>query len=94
MKLNLNYLTPLKKVISTYSWLTLALGYDEETEWSTATARKRKRAKKDDDEDEDYVVSAQPKPVNEDGVAKIMSTLLQARERWVINKLLNRLQVL
>ena len=63
-------------------------------DWSTTTSRKRRRAKKDDDEDEEYTVAAQPKPVTEDGVAKIMSTLLQAREQWVINKLLSRLQVL
>jgi [histone H3]-lysine36 N-trimethyltransferase len=73
--------------------LIIALGFDDEMEWSTATSRKRRRAKKDDDEDEDYIVAPQPKPVNEDGVAKIMSTLLQAREQWVIIKLLTRLEV-
>ena len=41
----------------------------------------------------DYVVAPQTKPVTEDGVAKIMSALLQAREQWVITKLLTRLQV-
>ena len=62
-------------------------------DWSTATSRKRRRAKKDEDEDEDYVAAPQAKPVSEGGVAKIMSTLLQAREQWVINKLLTRLEV-
>jgi [histone H3]-lysine36 N-trimethyltransferase len=74
--------------------LTLALGFDDDIDWATATSRKRRRAKKDEEEDDDYVVSAQPKPVTEDGVAKIMSTLLQAREQWVIIKLLTRLEVL
>jgi histone-lysine N-methyltransferase SETD2 len=74
--------------------LTIALGFDSDQDWSTAVSRKRRRAKKDDDdEDDDYVVAAQPKPVSEDGVAKIMSTLLQAREAWVIIKLLSRLEV-
>jgi len=72
--------------------LTIALGFDSDQDWATATSRKRRRAKKDDDDtDEDYVVSTQPKPVTEDGVARIMSSLLQARERWVIIKLLSRL---
>jgi len=74
--------------------LILALGFDDDIDWATATSRKRRRAKKDEEEDEDYVVSAQPKPVTEEGVAKIMSTLLQAREQWVIIKLLTRLEVL
>ena len=92
-KLNRNYLTLLKKVcIIGEMRLILALGFDDEVDWPTY--RKRRRAKKDDDEDEDYVVAPQPKPVNEDGVAKIMSTLLQAREQWVIIKLLTRLQVI
>ena len=76
------------------SILTVALGFDDEMDWSTATSRKRRRAKKEDDEDEDYIVTVQPKPVTEDGVAKIMSSLLHAREKWVINKLLTRLQVI
>jgi [histone H3]-lysine36 N-trimethyltransferase len=78
-----------------FALLTVALGFDEETEWSTATSRKRRRAtKRGEDEDEDYVVDRQQaKPVTEDGVAKVMSTLLQAREQWVITKLLTRLEV-
>jgi [histone H3]-lysine36 N-trimethyltransferase len=70
-----------------------ALGFDPEVDWATATSRKRKRVKKDEDEDEDYVVEAQRKPVDENGVAKIMSSLLQAREQWVIVQLLSRLEV-
>jgi hypothetical protein len=91
---NLNYLMQSKKVSLQLSCLTVALGFDSDQDWSTAVSRKRRRAKKDDDEDDDYVVAVQPKPVNEDGVAKIMSTLLQAREAWVIIKLLSRLEVL
>jgi hypothetical protein len=83
----------LKKVFHLIPELTAALGFDDEMDWATTTSRKRRRAKKDDDEDEDYIVAPQPKPVTEDGVAKIMSTLLQAREQWVIFKLLNRLKV-
>lgn len=97
MKRNLSYLTRSKKVpppLLTFLKLTLiALGFDDEMDWTTATSRKRRRPKKDDDEDEDYVVAPTPKPVSEDGVAKIMSTLLQARELWVIIKLLTRLEV-
>jgi [histone H3]-lysine36 N-trimethyltransferase len=72
----------------------VALGFDMDVDWSTATSRKRRRAKKGEDEnDEDYAAPETPKPVNEDGVAKIMSSLLQTRERWVVIKLLTRLQV-
>ena len=91
---NLNYLMQSKKVSLQRSGLTVALGFDGDQDWSIAVSRKRRRPKKDDDEDDDYVVAVQPKPVNEDGVAKIMSTLLQAREGWVIIKLLSRLEVL
>ena len=94
VKLNPSYLMLSKKVsLFPLSQLTLALGFDDEMDWTTATSRKRRRAKKDDDEDEDYIVAPPPKPVSEDGVAKIMSTLLQAREQWVIIKLLTRLEV-
>jgi hypothetical protein len=73
----------------------IALGFYEDTEWSTVTPRKRRRARRDEDEDDDYVVDQQQaKPVSEDGVAKVMSTLLQARQQWVISKLLTRLEVL
>ena len=82
-----------KRVATPPSQLTIALGFDDEVEWSTGNFRKRRRPKKDEDEDEDYVVAPQPKPVTVEGVAKIMSTLLQAREQWVINKLLTRLEV-
>jgi len=94
-KLNPSYLMLSKKVqLSQLARLTLlALGFDDEMDWTTATSRKRRRPKKDDDEDEDYIVAPTPKPVSEDGVAKIMSTLLQAREQWVIIKLLTRLEV-
>jgi histone-lysine N-methyltransferase SETD2 len=95
VKLNPSYLMLSKKVsLFPVAELTLlALGFDDEMDWATATSRKRRRAKKDDDEDEDYIVAPPPKPVSEDGVAKIMSTLLQAREQWVIIKLLTRLEV-
>jgi hypothetical protein len=66
-----------------------ALGFDE----MDVTTRKRRRVKKDDDEDEDYVVAPRTKPVTEDSVARIMSSLLQAREHWVIAQLLIRLEV-
>ena len=73
---------------------TIALGFDEGMDWSTGTARKRRRPKKDDDEDDDYVVTPQARPVTEDGVAKIMSTLLQTKEQWIIVKLLSRLEAI
>ncbi|CCJ28924.1 unnamed protein product [Pneumocystis jirovecii] len=52
---------------------------------------KKIRKKKKGETDEEYYNSLQSNPVDENGVTKIMSALLQCKERWIINKLLLRI---
>ena len=68
-----------------------ALGIDDGENWDTAVAKKP-RKKKPNEDDEDYVNSLQPRGLDEDGVTKIMATLMQCKEKWIAVKLLARLQ--
>jgi [histone H3]-lysine36 N-trimethyltransferase len=68
-----------------------ALGIDDGDNWDTAVAKKP-RKKKIAEDDEDYVNSVQPRSLNEDGVNKVMATLMQCKEKWIAVKLLARLQ--
>ncbi|KAK1828867.1 hypothetical protein QBC39DRAFT_415596 [Podospora conica] len=58
---------------------TEALGIDDGDKWDTAVAKKprKKKASKDD---EGYVNSVQPRLISEDGVNKVMATLMQCKE--------------
>lgn len=68
-----------------------ALGIDDGDGWDTAVA-KRPRKKKAGEDDEEYVSNLQPKGLDEDGVTKVMATLMQCKEKWIAVKLLSRLQ--
>lgn len=68
-----------------------ALGIDDGDSWDTAVAKKP-RKKKASEDDEDYVNSVQPRALDEDGVNKVMATLMQCKEKWIAVKLLSRLQ--
>ncbi|KAH6636248.1 methyltransferase-like protein [Chaetomium tenue] len=68
-----------------------ALGIDDGDSWDTAVAKKP-RKKKAHEDDEDYVNSVQPRALDEDGVNKVMATLMQCKEKWIAVKLLSRLQ--
>ncbi|RPB05603.1 hypothetical protein L873DRAFT_1797287 [Choiromyces venosus 120613-1] len=70
-----------------------ALGLEDNEEWSTATVKKGRRPKKTDGDDEDYVESVQSKPLGESDVTKVMSSLLHCKEKWIVNKLLHRIQL-
>ncbi|KAL1843674.1 hypothetical protein VTJ49DRAFT_374 [Mycothermus thermophilus] len=69
-----------------------ALGIDDADGWETAAAFKKPRRKKAHENDEDYVNSLQPRALDEDGVNKVMATLMQCKEKWIAVKLLSRLQ--
>lgn len=69
-----------------------ALGLEDSEEWSTATAKKGRRPKKSGDDDEDYVEDVKSKPLGEGDVTKVMSSLLHCKEKWIVNKLLFRIQ--
>jgi histone-lysine N-methyltransferase SETD2 len=68
-----------------------ALGIDDGDGWDTAVA-KRPRKKKMGEDDEEYVNNVQPRGLDEDGVRKVMATLMQCKEKWIAVKLLSRIQ--
>jgi histone-lysine N-methyltransferase SETD2 len=68
-----------------------ALGIDDGDGWDTAVAKKP-RKKKTGEDDEEYVNSLQPRSLAEDGVTKVMATLMQCKEKWIAVKLLSRIQ--
>jgi histone-lysine N-methyltransferase SETD2 len=67
-----------------------ALGIDDGDGWDTAVA-KRPRKKRANEDDEEYVNNVQPRPLDEDGVTKVMASLLQNKEKWITVKLLDRI---
>lgn len=68
-----------------------ALGIDDADAWDTAVA-KRPRKKKASEDDEEYVNNVEPRGLDEDGVNKVMSSLMQCKEKWIAVKLLSRIQ--
>jgi [histone H3]-lysine36 N-trimethyltransferase len=68
-----------------------ALGIDDGDGWDTAVA-KRPRKKKTGEDDEEYVNNVQPRGLDEEGVRKVMATLMQCKEKWIAVKLLDRIQ--
>lgn len=68
-----------------------ALGIDDGDSWDTAVAKKP-RKKKVNEDDEEWVNKVEPKGLDEDGVTKVMATLMQCKEKWITVKLLSRIQ--
>lgn len=68
-----------------------ALGIDDADAWDTATAKKP-RKKKASEDDEEYVNNIEPRGLDEEGVNKVMSSLMQCKEKWIAVKLLSRIQ--
>lgn len=68
-----------------------ALGIDDADAWDTAVAKKP-RKKKQGEDDEEYVNNVEPRGLDEEGVNKVMSSLMQCKERWIAVKLLTRIQ--
>ncbi|KAF3923723.1 hypothetical protein ABW20_dc0106202 [Dactylellina cionopaga] len=66
-----------------------ALGLDDDEGWQTATAKKTKKKREDDD---DYVTTVKARQLSHDGVPKVMGTLMQASKRWIVVKLLDRIE--
>ncbi|KAK9234158.1 hypothetical protein V1525DRAFT_435879 [Lipomyces kononenkoae] len=67
-----------------------ALGISDDEEWATVTSKRKRRIQANDDEE--YVSTLPTRPVTEEGVSKIMSGLLQCKERWLASKMLKRIQ--
>ncbi|KAK5172758.1 histone methyltransferase set2 [Saxophila tyrrhenica] len=68
-----------------------ALGIDDADAWDTAVAKKP-RKKKTGEDDEEYVNNVEPRGLDEEGVNKVMSSLMQCKEKWIAVKLLSRIQ--
>lgn len=68
-----------------------ALGIDDDDGWDLAVAKKA-RKKKVGENDEEYIDGVQPKSLDQDGVVKVMATLMQCKEKWIAVKLLSRIQ--
>ncbi|KAL8952444.1 MAG: hypothetical protein Q9222_001635 [Ikaeria aurantiellina] len=68
-----------------------ALGIDDGDSWDTAVAKKP-RKKKANEDDEEWINKVEPKGLDEDGVTKVMATLMQCKEKWITVKLLGRIQ--
>ena len=68
-----------------------ALGIDDADAWDTAVAKKP-RKKKAGEDDEEYVNNIEPRGLDEEGVNKVMSSLMQCKEKWIAVKLLARIQ--
>ncbi|KAK1774517.1 hypothetical protein QBC45DRAFT_35216 [Copromyces sp. CBS 386.78] len=71
-----------------------ALGIEDGDSWDTAVAAttKKPRKKKATEDDEDYINRFEPRGLDEEGVTKVMATLMQCKEKWIAVKLLGRLQ--
>ena len=67
-----------------------ALGIESLQDWDSATGKKHRKRKTEED-DEEYVENVKTKPLAEEGVAKVMSTLKQTKEKWIVVKLLDRI---
>lgn len=67
-----------------------ALGIDDADGWDTAVKKPRK--KRPEEDDEDYVNSLQSKGLTVDGVRNVMACLFQSKEKWIIVKVLERIQ--
>lgn len=67
-----------------------ALGIDDGDGWDTGVRKpRRKRA---DEDDEEYVNSLQPKRLSVEGVKNVMACLFQVKEKWIVVKVLERIQ--
>ncbi|KAL8863411.1 MAG: hypothetical protein Q9178_000092 [Gyalolechia marmorata] len=68
-----------------------ALGIEDGDDWDTAVAKKP-RKKKASEDDEEWVNKVEPKALDEDGVTNVMATLMQCKEKWIVVKILGRIQ--
>lgn len=68
-----------------------ALGIEDPDSWDTTVAKKQRR-KRPNEDDEEYVNSLQHTVLAEEGVTKVMAALMQCKEKWIVVKLLSRIQ--
>ncbi|KAF2223257.1 hypothetical protein BDZ85DRAFT_124574 [Elsinoe ampelina] len=74
------------------SWQVVeALGLEDADDWDSAVAKKP-RKRKTGEEDEEYINDMQTRALDLNGVKKVMATLATCKEKWIIVKLLDRIQ--
>jgi histone-lysine N-methyltransferase SETD2 len=61
----------------------------DEAQW--AKQQRKRKKKTPEDLDEDYSDGLPVKPMSETSVSKVMSSLIQSREKWLVTKLLTRI---
>ena len=83
--------TQTERATKLTTWVQEALGIEDGDGWDTAVA-KRPRKKKSVEDDEEYVGSVEAKPLDETGVNQIITTLRDCQEKWIVVKVLNRVQ--
>lgn len=73
----------------------LGLDYQDESQWITTTAKKKRPKKKlaPEDLEEEYDACLPTKPIDAGSVSKVMTSLLQSREEWLIKKLISRIHM-
>lgn len=67
-----------------------ALGIDDGVEYDDGGPKKHRKKRRDED-DEEYVADLQPRGIEEKDVPKIMHTLMQSSERWILIMVLRRI---
>ena len=68
-----------------------ALGIEDGEDWDVMVPKKAKK-KKIGEADEDYVDRMDARPLDERGVTKVIPTLMQCKEQWIVVRLLTRIQ--
>ena len=63
----------------------------DENSWITTTAKRKKKNATVDEEE--YVQHLPVKPITDESVSKVMGSLLQCREEWLITKLMSRIYI-
>jgi SET domain-containing protein len=70
--------------------LIAALGIDDEDEMMPT--KKNRRPRKTGEDDGDYMAKVASRPLTYKDVAKVMGTLQNTKERWIVSRLLSRIQ--
>ncbi|EJT81930.1 histone-lysine N-methyltransferase [Gaeumannomyces tritici R3-111a-1] len=69
-----------------------ALGIDDGDHWESSVANKKPRKKRANETEEEYVNSIQSRELEDGEVGVVMSSLRSCKEKWIVGKLLERLQ--
>lgn len=67
----------------------LGLDEDDERQWVSICTKNKKKQQ----QPEEFAENLPMKPIDEDNVSKVMGCLLQCEERWLIIKLIGRIQI-